>query len=198
MVAYLEQKYYQINPANSYQWQFDRANLVGATNSFLSLINVAASASGSYSVIVSNSAGSTQSSNAVLLVGLPPPSSPSHRAGCLSGTNVALSVTASGTSLFYQWFQNGVELDGQTNSTLILSNVSASNAGRYTVVVSNFLGPVTSLPATLTVVAPPLIVVQPQSQTVLAGSSVSLFVAALGGGSSCPFPPLLPGRCNYG
>ena len=61
--------------------------------------------------------------------------------------------------------------------TLTLTNVSANNAGNYTVVITSPYGSVTSAVATLTVEAPPVITVQPASQTVLAGSNATFSVA---------------------
>jgi hypothetical protein len=52
----------------NYQWRYNGSNILGATNVSLTLSNVQLSASGNYSVFVSNSAGSTNSSNAVLTV----------------------------------------------------------------------------------------------------------------------------------
>jgi hypothetical protein len=57
----------------AYQWQLNSSNIVGATSASLLLTNVQLSATGSYSVIVSNSGGSLASSNATLTVHLPPP-----------------------------------------------------------------------------------------------------------------------------
>lgn len=51
-----------------YQWQFNEADLTGATNSILSLTNVQLAASGNYRVKVSNPSGSVTSTNAVLTV----------------------------------------------------------------------------------------------------------------------------------
>jgi len=61
-----------------------------------------------------------------------------------------------------------------------LTNVQASQAGSYTVVVTNFGGCVTSGVETLTVNVPAAITTQPQSQTVLLGQSSSFSVAAGG------------------
>jgi len=63
---------------------------------------------------------------------------------------------------------------------LRLSNVGASNAGSYTVVITNAYGSVTSAVAALTVVYPPSIAVQPASQGVVAGSNATLSVTAAG------------------
>lgn len=73
-----------------------------------------------------------------------------------AGQLVTLRVVASGTApLSYQWFKGGLSLAGATSDTLTLSSVQASDAGSYTVVVSNNEGSATSQPATVTVNVPP-------------------------------------------
>jgi len=52
----------------SYQWRFNGSNIPGATNSSYTKNNVQASDQGNYSVVVSNSAGSVTSANALLTV----------------------------------------------------------------------------------------------------------------------------------
>jgi uncharacterized repeat protein (TIGR03803 family) len=73
-----------------------------------------------------------------------------------SGATVALQAQASGLApLSYQWFRNGSEnINGATNSSLLLSNLGASQSAVYVVVVTNVLGSVTSAPASITVVDP--------------------------------------------
>ena len=66
--------------------------------------------------------------------------------------------------------------------TIALTNVSVTNAGNYTVVISNPYGSVTSAVATLTVPAPPAITSQPASQMVAPGSSPCFSVAVVGSG----------------
>ncbi|HEY6403231.1 MAG TPA: immunoglobulin domain-containing protein, partial [Blastocatellia bacterium] len=69
-----------------------------------------------------------------------------------TGSNVSFTVTADGEPLLaYQWKKNGVEITGATASALALSNVQLSDAGIYTVTVSNAGGKVESAPATLSV-----------------------------------------------
>jgi endonuclease/exonuclease/phosphatase family metal-dependent hydrolase len=58
----------------SYQWQFNSANLAGATNSALMLTNVTAAHAGTYTVTVTNSLGSATSQPATLTVN--PPATP--------------------------------------------------------------------------------------------------------------------------
>ena len=68
------------------------------------------------------------------------------------GNDAILQVRASGSSLGYQWYLNGVAIDGATQSTLYLANVQSGNAGTYTVQVSNGSVSVTSDGAVVTVV----------------------------------------------
>ena len=53
----------------------------------------------------------------------------------------------------YQWQLNGTNLPGATGATMLLSNLTISQAGNYTVVVTNFAGATNSGAATL-IVAP--------------------------------------------
>src|SRR5262249_50102533 len=59
---------------------------------------------------------------------------------------------AKGTApIFYQWFFEGQELAGAVDSSLVLSNVTLAQNGRYAVMVSNAFGTVISGEAILTV-----------------------------------------------
>lgn len=73
----------------------------------------------------------------------------------LTGATVNLSVSANGTPpLSYQWRFNEDDLPGETSASLLLTGVVTNQAGNYTVVVSNFLGSVTSAPPAVLRVAP--------------------------------------------
>jgi hypothetical protein len=69
---------------------------------------------------------------------------------------------------------------GATSSSYLKSNVQATNAGNYSVVVSNAAGTATSANAVLTVNSPPLITYQPQNQTVIAENTARFSVQASG------------------
>ncbi len=76
---------------------------------------------------------------------------PASRAVATGGT-VTLSVSVTGQAPFtYQWYKDGAAIDGATAPTYRISSASAASAGRYTVVVTNSLGSVTSNAATITV-----------------------------------------------
>jgi alpha-tubulin suppressor-like RCC1 family protein len=69
-----------------------------------------------------------------------------------SGATVAFNLNASGAApLNYQWQINGTNIDSATNTTLILTNVPLSASGDYTCIVSNSVGSVSTLNATLAV-----------------------------------------------
>ena len=67
--------------------------------------------------------------------------------------NATFTVAAGGSAnLGYQWYFNtNTALPGATNSTLVLANVQATNAGVYSVLVSNIAGSTGSAKAALTV-----------------------------------------------
>ena len=70
----------------------------------------------------------------------------------MTGEAVIFEVNATGASpRFFQWLKNGNSLGGATNSTLVLVNLQAADAGTYAVVVSNSFGPILSQTVTLTV-----------------------------------------------
>jgi hypothetical protein len=73
------------------------------------------------------------------------------------GERVFFRVEANGTQpLYYQWKHGTNNVPGGTNATLQLTNISFTDAGDYSVIVSNTLGSTTIPPATLQVVQTPL------------------------------------------
>ncbi len=173
-------------PPLSFQWFRDGVPLTGQVLPQLMLLSLTTAHSGSYTVRVSNVAGSVTSEPAVLSV-LTPPSIMAHPAGKLvaAGSTVELSVSAAGSPpLTYQWFRNGGALIGATHPTLVLADIVSSQNGDYTVQVSNPVGSVTSHAASVEVLQPPSILSQPLSQTILAGRTIVLDVQV---GGSVPY-----------
>ena len=73
-----------------------------------------------------------------------------------AGNGASFTVTAGGTPApTFQWQRNGSAISGATQSSFTLASAQTSDAGDYTVVVTNALGSVTSAKATLTVTAAP-------------------------------------------
>ena len=68
------------------------------------------------------------------------------------GDRIVLTADATGTApLTLQWLKDGAVLAGETNRSLLLSNMQTDDTGVYTFRASNVGGPVTSDPATVTV-----------------------------------------------
>jgi len=141
----------------SYQWRKDGASLSGQTNATYSITNVNAGQAGVYSVVVSNGGGSATSNGASLTVTGPPViTQHPYSQDLATGQLWSLSVEAAGaTPISYQWRKDGVTIPNQTSSYLNVGTVQASDAGVYTVIVSNTYGSVTSNAATITVSTPP-------------------------------------------
>lgn len=74
-----------------------------------------------------------------------------------AGGSVTFSITvaANSSAPTYQWYLNGSVLGGATGISLTVANAGPTNAGAYTVTVTNALGSVASNPATLTVTSGP-------------------------------------------
>jgi len=136
------------------QWQFNGTNIAGATANPFVLVNAQLTNNGNYSVIVTNLFGSVTSSNAVLLLTNAPPAitTQPQSQSILAGQTATFSVAATGTPpLNYQWFFSGTNIAGATTNPFTLANVQLTNAGNYSVVITNLAGSVTSSAASLTV-----------------------------------------------
>jgi len=154
----------------------------------LTLNNVTPADAGIYTVIVNNDWGSVTSSVATLIVDLPPViTSQPQSLNVSNGNPASFSVTVSGTApLAFQWQMNRTNLSDAGNisnsdtTNLLLSAVTINDAGNYRVIVSNAWGSVTSSAATLRVLAPPVVISQPQSLTVTNGNPASFSVTVAG------------------
>ena len=173
------------NPLPTFQWYFNGSIISGATSTSYNIASVSTSNAGSYDIVATNSVASVTSNFAVLTVnslsGSPVISIQPLSQIINTGSALYLSVTASGQSLVYQWYLNGAAINGATLSTYSVPSVSASNAGSYTCVISSSLSSVTTSPAIISVnPVAPLILIQPLSQSIQSGSSVTLTVSIIG------------------
>jgi hypothetical protein len=166
----------------AFQWRFNGAMILGATSSAYVLNSAQATNAGNYSVQVTNTAGSVLSAQAALSV-LQPPSittQPTLQSVAV-GSNATFSVVATGTApLAYQWCLNGATILGATNSVYVLNGAQVTNAGNYSVQVTNAAGSVLSAQAALTVLQPPVITSQPVDQYLTLGSTATFSVVAAG------------------
>jgi GH25 family lysozyme M1 (1,4-beta-N-acetylmuramidase) len=168
--------------ALSYQWSFNGGNISGATASSYTVNNAQPANAGTYKVVAANNAGSVTSASATLTVNVPPSITTQPASQTVNqGQNATFSVVASGTApLTYQWEFNGGNISGATTSSYTVVSAQSTDAGNYSVVITNVAGTVTSANASLTVNIPPSITTQPSSQTVNQGQSATFSVVAAG------------------
>jgi len=143
---------------------------------------------GSYSVVVTNSAGTVASNSVTLDVapaGYLPPSITSEPSTVIvaAGGAATLAVGAAGSGpLSYQWSFNGTPIPGATLPVLTLTNVGSAHVGDYTVLVANGTDSVNSQVAALILLGAPAISQDPESATAYEGQSATLIVNADGSG----------------
>jgi len=156
--------------AASYQWLLNGSPIGGANAQ-----SYVASASGNYSVSVTNGAGcsGTSATTTVTQTAAPSPTiTPSGPTTFCSGGSVTLTSSAA-TS--YQWLLNNSPIGGATASTY-----NATAGGSYSVTVTNSFGCTgTSAPTTVTVNAPPPAAISAPA-SVCSNSTVAASIA--GGG----------------
>ena len=100
------------------------------------------------------------------------------------GSNVTFTVGLAGTPPFsYQWLFNGTDIVGETNASLVLTNVRFAQAGSYSVVVTNAAGSATSSKALLRVDFPPAILQIASVSNTPSGLSVTIPVILVANGS---------------
>ena len=141
---------------NGTNYLADTNNVSGAMTATLTLTNVAQSDAASYTVIVTNPAGTLTSWPAILTVLVPPAitTQPQSRTNYF-GTTATFTVSASGTEpLSYQWRKGGTNLADRTDVILTLTNVGRRDNGVYAVLVTNICNSTPSSNATLLVRVP--------------------------------------------
>jgi len=172
----------------AYFWRKGATPMTNGPNPSLTIASALSPDAGTYSVIVSNSVGTVTSSNATLTVIVPPSpptiiAQPGNQIVGL-GQTATLNVTATGsTPLSYFWRKSATVLTNSASPSFSIVNAQSTNAGTYSVIVSNSLGTATSSNATLTVntvIVAPGIVTQPASQWVYQGDNALLSVVASG------------------
>jgi hypothetical protein len=168
----------------TYQWKKGGVDIAGATSAtYITPTLVIGDNGSTYSVAVTNAAGSVTSTSATLTVNAAAPvitAQPSSST-VVAGSTVSFEVTAtSAVAVTYQWRANGVAIAGATAATYSFAAALADNGKLYSVVVSNSVGTgtATSSDATLTVSATaiaPSFATAPAAVSVIEGQSALFF-----------------------
>ena len=191
-----------------YQWQVNTGSgfvnlsnggvYSGVNSATLNITGANTSMNGyQYRVLLSNSTCTSPatSNTAILTVNaLPSISSQPSAATICVGSNNTFSVTAAGSNISYQWqlstdgganfnnISNGGVYSGATSSSLLITGATASLTGYlYRCVVSGTCTPAsTSNSASLIVIVPPSISLQPTNKEICSGDNSSFSVTGIG------------------
>lgn len=154
-----------------YQWRRNGVNISGANGTSYTIPHSITTAdAGTYTVVVTSTAGSRTSAGAVLTVVTPIAITKQPvNVDVALGKTATFSVTATGTSPQYQWYK-GMDPVGTNKSTFSIPNAQFINeANDYHVVVSNLAGSVPSNMVSLDVVVAPVVNTPPAHQLVGVG-----------------------------
>jgi subtilisin-like proprotein convertase family protein len=135
----------------TYQWRkngtplANGGNISGVNTATLTISNAVLADGGNYDVVITGTCNPSATSNVgVLAVGAAPilTGQPQSQIAC-AGNTVSFTVAAAGVGNTYVWRKNGTPLvnggniSGATTATLTVSNISATDAGNYDVIVTN-------------------------------------------------------------
>jgi len=166
----------------SYQWRFNGGAIHGATASSLTLTGIQQDQAGVYDVVVFNGGGVAVSDPLEVIVVVPaviitPPLSQS----VVLGGNATFTVeAASPTPIGYQWYKDGLLLPGETASTLVLTDLVASDEGDYTVTLTDAVGTIESPAAHLTILIRPEFINLVPMYYAVEGGDVTMSVQTVG------------------
>ena len=154
-----------------YQWYTNSVAITGATNSSYYITSLRTNDTASYTVVITNIAGSVTSSAAILVAQSTPliTSQPQGAIVAVGGSVTTLSVSTNGDGLGYQWYKNGVPVSGSNSYNYYITTAVTNDTATYYVLVTNLVGSDISVPVTVTVVSAPNIT-QPASGTNVIGN----------------------------
>lgn len=146
-------------PAPSYQWSLNNVEISGATNQSYWLNGAKADQAGDYFVKVYNAAGEVISNTVHVDVIIPDPAVPTISTQPVDiqatlNSMAYFNVIASGYPPFtYQWRKDGNIIAGANDNILMLGSVQQSDAGIYSVDLTNTVGTTTSSGASLSIIS---------------------------------------------
>ena len=184
----------------TYQWLKNTTNLAnggnisGVTTTNLTISAVTKADEGTYSCLITNAGGASNTVGATLTVNDPAINSQPTTTTNLVGENQSFSVSASGTATIeYKWRKNGANITDATNSTVVITNISAADVASYSVLVTNPIGTLTSSIATLSLLTTPSVRIaqwdfnDTNSSTIAPAPSIGTGTASLVGGATAVF-----------
>jgi len=156
------------------------AEITDETNSELVIENFQAADAGDYYCVITNDEGSVETTHVTVQLATIPVISVQPIAQTVDlGAVLTFSVTATGLpDPSYQWQKDGVDIAGETSSTLTIAASVKTDAADYKCIVSNIAGSVTSDTVSATIEYAPEFTAHPlpTSQAANVGGGLSYFV----------------------
>ncbi len=174
-----------------FQWFKDGSAIAGATDSNYVINNAQASSAGNYWCVVSGTCApaATSTTCAVSVAIRPRITAQPRPVDVCPGTNNTVSVAAVGNNLAYQWYKDGVLINGATSSSIAFNNYDYSMNGQYYCVVrsdipnpNNCAITVQSTTIRVSGFRPPVVATQPKGAEVCEGASTTLVATFNGTG----------------
>jgi hypothetical protein len=140
-------------PMPAIQWRKNGADIPDATNNSLTILNAQYPADNTtYSIVATNSAGGATNSATLSVIVPPVITTQPTNLTVLNGAAAALTVAATGVPApGYQWKKGGVDISGANSATFSFTGVTPTDAGTYSVLVTNAAGTILSSNAVLLV-----------------------------------------------
>lgn len=166
----------------SMQWYKDGNAISGANQQNYIIASLDEASAGSYKLKVTSANCGTEvsSSAAVIKLNIDPifTQQPVSTEACVGG-EVNFTAKTDGTISGFQWYKDGVKLNGATSRDLKIEEVAVEDAGEYKLQLTGSCGvnPFSDV-VTLTVNSLPLITLQPAGKEVFVGDAITLFVVA--------------------
>jgi hypothetical protein len=147
-------------PALTFTWHKNGGTIATTSSGVFTIPTSALTDTGDYDVTISNGSGSVPSQQVHVTVISPTAPAITGTSGFINrklytGGTINMSVTATGGGLKYLWYKNTVPISGANGSSFVIASVVATNAGSYSVSVTNSLGTVSNGPAIITVPSVP-------------------------------------------
>lgn len=140
----------------NYAWYKDSLLINGATSPSYKILHVTLADTGSYHVVVNGKCNVPKTSLTVKITLNSTPAITQQPVDTTvnEGSSLNLTIAATGGTLKYQWYKDGVAITGQTTATLRLTAIAQKDAGKYQCVVSNSCGSDSTVEAKVTVNKP--------------------------------------------
>lgn len=126
----------------SFQWQLDGYDILGATDTFITIYGITPPDAGNYKCIVTNAVGSVASGNGKLLVHMPPSFvlQPASSSNCEYESVNFNSSASTTTPMTFQWQFNSSDIAGATTSSYSILSVMVPDSGSYICIATNTCG----------------------------------------------------------